>query len=190
MSGRAGESRRDEARRIWTVGHSNHELAAFLELLQSAEVRALADVRRFPGSRRQPQFQQDALRAALADVKIAYRHFPELGGRRQRSKEKSPNRGWRVAAFQAYADYMLTDEFAGTLGELEGWAKTQPTAMMCAEAVPWRCHRRLIADALLVRGWRVFDILAKRRIDERKLTDFAQYRQGRLTYPEEDANAS
>ena len=168
---------------IWTIGHSNLEWNDFLAVLKSWEIQLVADVRRFPGSRRQPQFGEVALAKALAESGIAYRHFPDLGGRRKERRKDSPNGGWRVESFNAYADYMLTDEFKDALNELAEVAEKKPTVIMCSEAVPWRCHRRLIADALVVRGWTVWDILSASRADEHKVPDFARVHEARLTYP-------
>jgi uncharacterized protein (DUF488 family) len=168
---------------IWTVGHSNRELTEFLALLLSHDIKTVADVRRFPGSRRQPQFNADVLAAALRDKGIAYEHYPGLGGRRHRRLEDSPNGGWRVESFNAYADYMLSEDFQEALDRCISAARTGRTAMMCAEAVPWRCHRRLIADALVQRGWVVRDIYGENRAKVHRLTDFAHVADGRLTYP-------
>jgi uncharacterized protein (DUF488 family) len=145
-------------------------------------VDAIADVRRFPGSRRLPHFNAEALRAALPADGIAYEHFEELGGRRSRVPG-SPNGGWEVAAFQGYADHLASEEFARGLARLEAWARERSVAVMCAEAPWWRCHRRLLADALLVRGWEVRHIVDAREAAPHVLTDFAQVDGGRLTYP-------
>ncbi|QDU88811.1 hypothetical protein Pla175_21950 [Pirellulimonas nuda] len=171
------------AKTIWTVGHSNHTIEAFLGLLVGSSIKLLADVRRFPGSRRQPQFGGDALRNALHGSAIGYRHFPDLGGRRRERLPNSPNTGWRVESFNAYADYMLSEPFSTALNLLESEAAAVPTALMCAEAVPWRCHRRLIGDALLVRGWDVQDIFSAGRITPHKLTPFARVEGLCVTYP-------
>jgi uncharacterized protein (DUF488 family) len=136
-------------------------------------------VRRFPGSKRLPHFNAEALRAALGD---AYQHFPELGGRRSRVPG-SPNGGWEVAAFQGYADHMASDEFARGLARLEAWAAGRSVAVMCAEAPWWRCHRRLLADALLVRGHEVRHIMDTREAAPHELTEFAHVEDGRVTYP-------
>lgn len=172
-------------RRIWTVGHSNRALDDFLDLLGSEGIEQVADVRRFPGSRRQPHFSEGPLRKALAARGLGYAHFPALGGRRGKPAEGSPNTGWRVASFGAYADYMATAEFSEGLERLEAFAAGRPTAMMCSEAVPWRCHRRLVADALLVRGWEVLDLMAPGRAEPHALTAFARVCDGALTYPAE-----
>ncbi len=148
-------------------------------LLRAHGVEAIADVRRFPGSRRLPHFNAEALRAALG---TAYQHFPELGGRRSRVPG-SPNGGWEVAAFQGYADHMASEEFARGLQRLEAWAAERSVAVMCAEAPWWRCHRRLLADALLVRGWEVRHILGAREAAAHELTEFALVQDEQLTYP-------
>jgi uncharacterized protein (DUF488 family) len=137
------------ANTIWTVGHSNLALDQFLEVVRDVEL--LADVRRFPHSPRYPHFNGDA----LGKVK-AYRWFQDLGGRRHEKGERHP--AWRVAAFRSYAGYMETDPFRQALSDLEDDARRRRTAVMCAEALWWRCHRRLISDALLIRGWRVVHV--------------------------------
>ena len=145
-------------------------------------VDAIADVRRFPGSRRLPHFNAEALRAALPAAGIAYEHYAELGGRRSRVPG-SPNAGWEVAAFQGYADHMASEELARGLERLEAWARERDIAVMCAEAPWWRCHRRLLADALLVRGHEVRHITDARVAKPHELTEFARVEAGRLTYP-------
>lgn len=157
---------------VLTVGHSTHALEAFLALLQAARVELLADVRRFPGSRRTPHFGGAALRGVLAGEGIRYEHLEGLGGRR-RAASDSPNGGWENAAFRGYADHMATEEFARGLARLEEIAGARGTAMMCAEAPWWRCHRRLLADALLVRGWRVIHVMPDARRMRHELTAWA-----------------
>lgn len=174
---------RTTAETVWTIGHSNRTAAAFLELLAAQSIELLADVRRFPGSRKHPQFGRDALEKSLSEAGIGYVHFPQLGGRRSRSGVDSPNTAWRVDAFNAYADYMLTDEFQAALDELTDAASGGRTAIMCAEALPWQCHRRLIADALVVRGWTVLDIIGTGAPKRHELTDFAHVEGERITYP-------
>ena len=166
------------ARRLYSVGHSTHELEAFLGLLEQHGVQALADVRRFPGSRRHPHFAKDA----LAQTAPGYRHLEGLGGRR-RVVPGSPNDGWEVAAFQGYADHTASEEFLSALAELERIAAEVPAAFMCAEAPWWRCHRRLVADALLVRGWTVCHIGPDGRLTEHVLPDFAVVEGARIVYP-------
>jgi hypothetical protein len=136
---------------IYTIGHSTRSAEEFLELLQPAGVTLVADVRAFPSSRRHPQFNGPALAEYLRGAGIGYRHLPGLGGRRS-PVPVSPNGGWHETAFQGYADHMATPEFQRALADLEAPSRETPTAIMCAEAVWWRCHRRLIADALVVRG--------------------------------------
>lgn len=162
-----------------TVGHSTHSLSELVELLAQHGVEALADVRRHPGSRRLPHFNREALERELP---IAYAHFPELGGRR-RPRPDSPNAAWEVEAFRGYADHMASPEFAAGLARLEALAAERRTAIMCAEGLWWRCHRRLVADALTVRGWRVLHVAPDGRTVEHALPDFAVVEDGRLTYP-------
>jgi uncharacterized protein (DUF488 family) len=170
---------------LWTIGHSTRALDEFLALLAASSIAMVADVRRFPGSNRFPHFNQDVLTESLRQVGIGYRHYPELGGRRARRETGSPNKGWRVAAFNAFADHMDSAEFISGLDELVSQAQDCRTVVMCSEAVPWRCHRRLIADAMLVRGWQVRDIIAKGKVEPHHLTDFAQVNGLRLSYPAE-----
>jgi uncharacterized protein (DUF488 family) len=143
---------------ILTVGHSTHPIEVFVDLLRGADVEVIADVRRFPGSRRNPQFGAEALAASLAEAQIAYESFgDELGGRR-RSSAPRPDSPWRNASFAAYAEYTETDEYAAGLERLEDLARSRRTAIMCAEALWFRCHRRLIADSLTTRGWSVWHL--------------------------------
>jgi len=150
-----------------TIGHSTHPIDRFLDLLDGAGAEAVADVRRFPGSRRHPQFGADALRASLAAVGIAYEPFgEELGGRRRSERRSASPSPWRNASFAAYAEHTETQEFARGLARLEDLARERRTAVMCAEAQWWRCHRRLIADALVARGWRVLHLGSSGSADE------------------------
>ena len=141
---------------VWTIGHSTRAIDDFVALLQEQRIAMLADVRRFPGSRRHPQFGQDALAASLGDAAIGYEHLPELGGRRQPRKD-SPNTTWRNASFRGYADYMMTAGFEAGIGRVMALAERGRTAVMCAEAVWWQCHRSLIADYLKAAGTRLSD---------------------------------
>lgn len=166
---------------IWTIGHSSRPLDAFLALLAQHRVEALADVRRFPGSRRQPQYGQDALAASLARRKIRYCWLPALGGRR-RARADSPNDAWRNASFRGYADHMASAEFAGGMDELLVLAAEHRTAIMCAEAPWWRCHRALIADQLCVAGIEVVHILDATRSAAHPMTSPARVVRGRLSY--------
>jgi uncharacterized protein (DUF488 family) len=167
---------------MFTVGHSTHALDAFVALLRGAGVEAVADVRRYPGSRRSPWFAREALAASLPGEGIEYVHLEPLGGRRS-VVPGSPNGGWDNAAFQAYADHMATPEFAAGLAQLERLARRRATSVMCAEATWWRCHRRLIADALVVRGWTVRHIGPDGGLTGHELTHFAVVEHGTLTYP-------
>jgi uncharacterized protein (DUF488 family) len=167
----------------FTIGHSTRSARELLVLLDQAGVRLVADVRAFPSSRRHPQFNRATLAAWLGEAGVQYIHSPGLGGRRTPASD-SPNGGWRESAFRGYADYMASPEFRRALCELETAARETPTAIMCAEAVWWRCHRRLISDALVVRGWRVehLGIGDTRAVHE--LTEFALVGPGRaVTYP-------
>lgn len=171
---------------VLTVGHSTHALERLVELLRAAAVEAVADVRRQPASRRMPWLAADALRAGLQAAGIAYVHLPELGGRRARVAG-SRNGAWRVAAFQGYADHMATAEFAAGMERLLALAGERRTAVMCAEASWWRCHRRLVADALLVRGRRVEHLAPDGRLTAHELPPFARVRGTRVEYPAQEA---
>ncbi len=170
---------------IWTIGHSNRTWQEFLQLLQEHVIQRLVDIRRFPGSRTHPQFNQGPLEENLSLAGLDYRHLGSLGGRRTDRLPDSPNTGWRVDAFNRYADYMATEPFQAGLSELETLACERRTAMMCSEAVPWRCHRRLVADALTIRGWLVNDIVSRTPAKPHALTPFARMVDGRLSYPAE-----
>jgi uncharacterized protein (DUF488 family) len=176
--------RRDEQSLIHTIGHSNRPLDEFIDLLRSHGITLLIDVRKMPRSRANPQFNIDTLPEELTRVGIKYRHLPGLGGLR-RPRPDSPNGGWRNRSFQAYADYMQLPEFPESLGIVMDAARFDRIAIMCAEAVPWRCHRSLIADALIVRGAGVEDIISKTRSQEHRLTPWAHVDGTTLTYPPE-----
>jgi len=165
---------------VYTVGHSTRSADELVAILRAHDVRGVADVRRFPASRRHPQFAREALAARLAADGIAYDWLPALGGRRA-ARPDSPHRGWRVEAFRAYADHMETPEFAAGLARLVALAALRPTAILCAEAVPWRCHRQLIADALVARGVAVVHLLGTTTSPHR-LTAFARRDGDRLVY--------
>jgi len=168
---------------LHTVGHSTRTLDDLVGVLRGAGVEALIDVRTAPGSRRHPQFGRPALEAGLRAAGIAYSHRPALGGFRK-PRPGSVNTGWEHPAFRGYADYMDTPEFAAALSDLEREARATPCSIMCAEAQWWRCHRRLIADALLVRGWRVLHLGLRAEPVEHELTSFAVVGEdGRLRYP-------
>ena len=168
---------------IFTIGHSTRPITELLDLLAAQGIRQLLDIRTIPKSRRNPQFNTDALAASLAAAKIRYVHMKELGGLRHPSRD-SINLGWRNASFRGYADYMQTPAFAEALGHAIHLAQeTPPTVLMCAEAVPWRCHRSLVADALVVRGIRVLEIVGAAAPKEHDLTPFAEVRGTQITYP-------
>lgn len=168
--------------RLFTVGHSNRLLGEFLEVLKEHGIRRLADVRRWPRSRRHPHFSDEHLKASLKGVGIEWRHFEALGGMRK-PREGSPNQGWESEAFRGYADYLETDRFRDALEALMDWAGEAPTAVMCAEARPSQCHRRLIADALSVRDIEVVHIGAGGEDGPHEMTPFADLRYGQLVYP-------
>ena len=169
---------------ILTVGHSNHEEGEFVELLRGAGVESIADVRRYPGSRRQPHFERTALAAVLLEAGIGYRWLGESLGGRRKPLPDSPNGAWESDQFRGYADHMASEEFAAGLAELEELARQQRVAVMCAEAWWVRCHRRLIADALTARGWHVLHLESNGRLSEHELTDFAVVEGCIVTYPE------
>jgi uncharacterized protein (DUF488 family) len=175
----------DEARTIYTIGHSTRTIEQFIALLRENGVELLVDVRRFPGSRRHPQFGSAALAASLAAAGVGYVHAEALGGRRSsEAGAASPNTAWRNGAFRAYADYMATPEFRAALDRLVGLSRERTAAIMCAEAVPWRCHRRLITDALLARGISVADITGPGGATPARLSAHAVIRpDGTLIYP-------
>jgi uncharacterized protein (DUF488 family) len=167
---------------VHTVGHSTRPLDELVALLQAHGVTQLADVRTIPKSRRHPHFAQESLSASLPAAGIAYRHFPGLGGLRKPAPD-SPNGGWRHAGFRGYADYMQTPAFGMALNELIDWADDAATAVMCAEAVWWQCHRQLIADALVARGIDARHIMSGKAAAAHTLTSFARVDGGRVTYP-------
>ena len=168
----------------FTIGHSTHELAAFVELLERHVIACLADVRTAPRSRRTPQFNREALSAALAAVGVDYVHLPELGGWRTPVAGSEENAGWRHRSFRGYADHMASPEFAAGLERLTALSAARRTAIMCAEAAWWRCHRRLVSDALVAGGWTVEHIGPDGRLARHELTEFARVRQdGRVVYP-------
>ncbi len=171
---------------VLTVGHSTRPLAEFIALLAAHSVTRLVDVRTVPRSRHNPQFDRDTLPAALEAAGIHYEHVAGLGGFRHANPE-SPNLGWRNASFRGYADYMQTAEFAQNLTYLMKLAKQERVAIMCAEAVPWRCHRSLIADALVVHGFRVEEIVSLIKRQTHALTPFAEVKGTTLMYPRSDA---
>jgi len=171
--------------RIWTIGHSTRSIDDFISLLEQNGIKLLADVRSLPGSKRYPQFNREALAESLADAGILYEHVPELGGRRK-PKPDSRNTAWRNASFRGYADYMETEEFhKGVERLLDVAAGTGPTAIMCAEAVWWRCHRSLISDYLKARGIDVMHILDANKTQTHPFTFAAHIVDGKLSYKRE-----
>ena len=184
MPSMVSERSSDKAPLVLTVGHSTRALDTFIQLLQAHGVKRLLDVRTVPRSRRNPQFNRETLPDSLTQVKIRYTHLAELGGLRHPRRD-SPNTGWRNSSFRGFADYMQTPEFAAGLAKLMKCTSRAQVAVMCAEAVPWRCHRSLIADALLVRGVRVEHITSPTRRQEHRLTPFARTEGTRITYPPE-----
>ena len=167
---------------VLTVGHSTRPIEEFVELLKAHGAQRVVDVRMVPRSRRNPQFGQDLLPGSLKSAGIAYTHMPALGGLR-RARPDSPNAGWHNASFRGYADYMQTPQFAHAVEEVIDLSRKERIALMCAEAVPWRCHRSLIADALLVRGIPSEDIASRTRRTPHKLAPFARVRGAEITYP-------
>lgn len=170
---------------VCTIGHSTLPIEEFIDLLRSNEVRCLLDIRTVPKSRHNPQYHQDTLPQSLRAAGIAYRHLPGLGGLR-RPRADSPNGAWRNTSFRGYADYMQTPEFAQNVEDVMALAREQRCCLMCAEAVPWRCHRSLVADALLVRGVPVEHIIGHKR-KPHTLTPFAHVDGLAITYPPEQA---
>jgi len=172
--------------RAWTIGHSNLSLETLHERLEAHGVERLADVRRYPASRRNPQFNRETLSVWLAARGVDYRWFEDLGGRRRGLPlEDSPNRGLTNDGFRRYADSMTDPTFLEALAALETWMAEAPTAVMCAEALWWRCHRRLLADLLVVRGWTVYHIHDPKILDEHELWDLARPASGGIEYPPE-----
>jgi uncharacterized protein (DUF488 family) len=172
--------------RIWTIGHSTRNIDHFVSLLEEYGIKVLADVRSLPGSRRYPQFNQEALAKSFKQRGIRYEHFPELGGRRK-PRENSRNTAWRNASFRGYADYMETEQFHNGIERLLDLAsQAGPAAIMCAEAVWWRCHRSLISDYLKVRGIEVAHILDAGKAEAHPFTSAAKLVDGGISYADEE----
>lgn len=169
---------------IYTIGHSTHPIDEFIRILQAYGIETVIDVRTIPKSRHNPQFNQDDLRQALQQQNIAYTHLASLGGLRHASKD-SLNTAWKNASFRGYADYMQTPEFKESLEALINIGTEKRTAIMCAEAVPWRCHRSLIGDALLIRDIQVIDIMSEKTNKPHRLTPWADVSGDNITYPRE-----
>lgn len=170
---------------FFTIGHSTRSIEEFTDLLRASEVELLVDVRRFPGSRTNPQFSADSLAAALGERSVDYRHAVDLGGRRKMADVPPEVNGfWTNRSFHNYADYALSEEFTAALAQLRDWGAERPLALMCSEAVWWRCHRRLIADHLLASGADVRHIMSAGRVELARLTAGAVVGpEGRVTYP-------
>lgn len=170
---------------ILTIGHSNRTLEDFLALLTAHGVQVVIDVRKLPGSRLYPHFNAEELAASLAGERIDYVHAPGLGGRRKPNAD-SPNGAWRNASFRAFADYMQTSDFAAEVGKLIELSQHRQPVIMCSEAVPWRCHRSLISDALVSKGEAVEHIMSAKKRDIHHLKPWARVRDGKVTYPPPD----
>jgi uncharacterized protein (DUF488 family) len=171
---------------VWTIGHSTHSRAKLVELLRLHAIEQIADIRSVPRSRRHPRFERDALTRSLPQNGISYAHLPRLGGWKSPDAD-SPNRAWRNRSFRGYADYALGAEFALGVDELLALAAARRTAMMCSEALWWRCHRRLVADRIVVDGGTVQHIGSDGRASTHTLTSFAAVDEdGRITYPQPD----
>jgi len=169
---------------FFSIGHSTRSLEAFVAILQEAGVGGIADVRRFPASRRHPHFNRENLEVSLPEAGIAYRHFAALGGRRGKARPDSPNGWWEIEAFRNYADHALAPEFRRALADLREYGHARPVAVMCAEAVWWRCHRRLVCDNLLAAGEEVVHLLDPGKHEPAQLSEGARVQpDGRVLYP-------
>ena len=169
---------------IFTIGHSTRTPEEFIQFLKNFEIKLLADIRSYPGSKRFPHFNKEALQRTLSENNILYQHFPALGGRRKANKD-SKNTAWKNSAFRGYADYMETDDFKNAILELEAVALKKTTAYMCSEAVWWRCHRSLVSDHLKWKGWQVMHIMGENKIQEHPYTSPAKIVNGQLSYTAE-----
>lgn len=171
-----------EHKEIYAIGHSTHPIEEFIDLLKAHQIKCVVDIRTIPKSRHCPQFNKEALKQSLKLEKIGYRHLKELGGLRH-TTQASINTGWKNKAFRGFADYMQIPAFEKALEKLEKLAEKKRCALMCAEAVPWRCHRTLVLDALSVRKWKGFHIQSRKTAKKHKRTSFAKIRKGRVIYP-------
>ncbi|HAM49964.1 MAG TPA: DNA repair protein [Nitrospiraceae bacterium] len=169
---------------VFTIGHSTRPVSEFIEIIKTYKIKEVVDIRTIPKSRHNPQFNEDTLRESLKTAKIRYLHVKGLGGLRHALKN-SPNMGWRNASFRGFADYMQAEEFEESLAKLIEAAENRATVIMCAEAVPWRCHRSLIGDALLIRGVQVRHIMSASSSREHTLTPWARVKGTKITYPPE-----
>jgi uncharacterized protein (DUF488 family) len=177
------ESLADRIPELFTIGHSTHPLDVFLDLLARHSIEALADVRRFPGSRKHPHFNRDQLASALSDAGVEYRWFEALGGRRGKAGGSTKNLGLRNESFRNYADYMATPEFQAAVGQLLDLARQKRTAYMCSEGLFWRCHRRLVSDFLLAQGLTVQHIMPSGELRPHTLTEAAKVEGSEVSYP-------
>lgn len=171
---------------VFTIGHSTHSIAEFLAMLNAFGIKAIADIRRLPGSRRFPQFDQENLKESVEQAGIEYFYFEDLGGRRKPDKD-SHNTRWNNASFKGYADYMETAEFENAASKLEDLALRLPTAYMCSEAVWWRCHRSMVSDYLKAKGWTVMHIMSAGKAQEHKYTAPARVFGCRVCYTDDDS---
>lgn len=176
--------RYEQNKNIWTIGHSTRTLDEFIAMLKSFQIECVADIRSFPGSRKYPQFNNEALEISLPQYNIRYFHLKNLGGRRKAYPD-SKNTAWRYVAFRGYADYMETGEFREGIQQLEKIAMQQRTAFMCSEAVWWRCHRSMVSDYLKVNGWTVMHIMGIGKDEEHPYTSPARIVEGKLVYDNE-----
>lgn len=175
---------------IFTIGHSTRSTREFIKILKAFDIDLLVDIRHYPGSRYCPQFGKARLRQNLKRHNIGYHHLESLGGRRRALKHSEINNGWRSAQFRGYADYMQTREFKEGLKELMSLSKGCNVVMMCSEAVPWRCHRSMVGDALLIYGYKVIDIFSEKIARPHFLISFAKISGKKITYPEDPKEAS
>ncbi len=176
---------KEVARTIYTIGHSTHTITEFFDMLRSFDIQILVDIRRLPGSRKFPQFDQDTLKKSLIEVGIQYFYSADLGGRRKANKD-SKNTRWNNPSFRGYADYMETEAFANAVVKLEQLALEQPTVYMCSEAVWWRCHRSMVSDYLKIRNWTVLHIMGISKFQEHRYTAPARIVDGTVLYSDEN----
>lgn len=172
---------------VYTIGHSTRTIKDFIELIKTYGIEVVVDVRTIAGSRHNPQYNEESLDKSLSKHNISYMRMKGLGGLRHTTKD-SLNKAWKNSSFRGYADYMQTPEFAESIKELVRLAEEKQIAVMCAEAVPWRCHRSLIGDALVIRDMKVIDIIDDKNISTHKITPFAQVKGQTITYPEDVSN--
>jgi uncharacterized protein (DUF488 family) len=174
--------KKTKSNQIFTIGYSTRSIEIFIELLKAHEIKTVIDIRTIPKSRHSPEYNKEALKIFLKEANIDYRHIKELGGLRHSSKH-SINTGWLNASFRGFADYMQTQDFQIGLEKLEKIAEKKRCVLMCAEGVPWRCHRSLIADALMMKKYKVFHIQSKKTAKEHKITTFLKMAKGQIIYP-------